>query len=175
MCIVCVLTWFLLGVKKKLGLRPERSLLGVQFKISDEHPTPFICGVPPPGSISPSFLNRVAILMHFALKRVRIEGFQQHSLNQTSFKSPPPPPREVSSLIHNDNLANPALPVFSELKTVTRTTHCKYGKPLQCNLYSGDTLGTMVRVPCNLVPRALFPGFGGAREERPGDEVGSLE
>ena len=131
MCIVCVLTWFLLGVKKKLGLRPDRSLLGVQFKISDEHPTPFICGVPPPGSISPSFLNRVAILMHFALKRVRIEGFRQHSPNQTSFKSPPP------RLINNDNSANPALPVFSALKTVTR----------KWNLYSGDTLGTMARVP----------------------------
>ena len=24
---------------------------------------------------------------------------------------------------------------------------------------------------CNLVPRALFPGFGGAREKRPGHEV----
>ena len=30
------------------------------------------------------------------------------------------------------------------------------------------------RVTLNLVPRALFPGFGGpkAREKRPGDEVG---
>ena len=34
---------------------------------------------------------------------------------------------------------------------------------------------TMLRVPCNLVARAPFPGFGGAREKRPGDEVGSLE
>jgi len=33
----------------------------------------------------------------------------------------------------------------------------------------------MVRVPWNLVPRAFFPGFGGAREKHPGDEVGSLE
>ena len=91
MCIVCVLTWFLLGVKKKLGLRPDRSLLGVKFKISDEHPHLFhMRSPPPPESISPSFLNRVAILMHFALKRVRIEGFRQHSPNQTSFKSPPP-------------------------------------------------------------------------------------
>ena len=41
-------------------------------------------------SISPvSILNRVAILMLFALKRVRIEEFQQHSPNQTSFKSSP--------------------------------------------------------------------------------------
>ena len=33
-------------------------------------------------SISPfSVLNRVAILMHFALSRVRIEGFQKHSPN----------------------------------------------------------------------------------------------
>ena len=32
-------------------------------------------------------LNRVAILLQFALNRVKIEGFQQHSPNQTSFKS----------------------------------------------------------------------------------------
>ena len=127
-----------------------------------------------PGSIAPSFLNRVAILMHFVFTRFRIEGFQQHSPNQTSFNSPPPP-GEVSSLTHNDNSANPALPVFSVLKTVTCTTHCKKGKPLQRNFYSGDTLGTMARVPCNLVPRALFPSFGGAREKCPGDEVRSLE
>ena len=36
-----------------------------------------------------SILNRVAILMLFALKRVRIEEFQQHSPNQISFKSSP--------------------------------------------------------------------------------------
>ena len=37
--------------------------------------------------------------MHFALNRVRrIVGFQQHSPNQTSFKSFPPPSRDVSSL-----------------------------------------------------------------------------
>ena len=34
--------------QKTLGPRPDRSPLGIQFKISDEHPTPFICGVPPP-------------------------------------------------------------------------------------------------------------------------------
>ena len=38
-----------------------------------------------------SVLNRVAILMHFALNRVRIEGFQKHSPSQTSLKSPSPP------------------------------------------------------------------------------------
>ena len=37
-------------------------------------------------------LNRVAVLIRFTLNRVRIEGFQQHNPNQTSFKSPPPPP-----------------------------------------------------------------------------------
>ena len=35
-------------------------------------------------------LNRVAILLQFALNRVRIEGFQQHSPNKTSFKSSQP-------------------------------------------------------------------------------------
>ena len=51
-------------------------------------------------------LNRVAVLIRFTLNRVRIEGFQQHNPNQTSFKSPPPPhPTERSFLIHNDNLA----------------------------------------------------------------------
>ena len=130
----------------------------------------------PPGSISPSFLNRVAILMYFALKRARIEGFQQHSPNQTSLKSPPPPPLEkflplCITITRQTRLCQ----FFSELKTVTCTTHCKKVKPLQRNFYSGDTLGTMARVPCNLVPKALFPGFGGAREKRPGDEVGSLE
>ena len=30
-----------LGVKKNLGPRPDRSPLGVSFKISDEHPHPF--------------------------------------------------------------------------------------------------------------------------------------
>ena len=36
-----------------------------------------------------SILNRVSILMHFALNRVRIEGFQLHNPNQTSLKSSP--------------------------------------------------------------------------------------
>ena len=44
---VCVLTWSLLGVKKKLGPRPDRSTLGVSFKISDEHPHPFHMRSPP--------------------------------------------------------------------------------------------------------------------------------
>ena len=35
-------------------------------------------------------LNRVAVLMHFALNRVRIEGFQQHSPNP-DLDLPPPP------------------------------------------------------------------------------------
>ena len=33
----------------KLRPRPDWSLLGVKFKISDEHPRPFYMGVPPPG------------------------------------------------------------------------------------------------------------------------------
>ena len=45
---VCVLTWSLLGVKKKLGPHPDRSPVAVQFKISDEHPRPFHMRVPPP-------------------------------------------------------------------------------------------------------------------------------
>ena len=63
-----------------------------------------------------SVLNRVAILMHFALNRVRIEGFQQHSPNQTSLKSPPLPPWKVSSLADNNNSAKPAALVFSRVK-----------------------------------------------------------
>ena len=35
------------GPKKKKGPRPNRSPLGVQFKISDEHPRPFHMGVSP--------------------------------------------------------------------------------------------------------------------------------
>ena len=34
----------------KLRPRPDWSLLGVKFKISDEHPRPIYMGVPPPGS-----------------------------------------------------------------------------------------------------------------------------
>ena len=34
--------------QKKLGPRPDRSLLGVYFKISDEHPHPFHKRSPPP-------------------------------------------------------------------------------------------------------------------------------
>ena len=62
-------------------------------------------------------LNWVAILLQFALNRVRIEGFQQHSPNQTSFNSSPSPtPGEVSSLIHNDNSAKTAWSVFFRVK-----------------------------------------------------------
>ena len=35
--------------QKKLGPRPNRSPLGVYLKILTSIPTPFICGVPPPG------------------------------------------------------------------------------------------------------------------------------
>ena len=42
-----VLIWSLLGVKNKPGSRPHWSPLGVQFKISDEHPSIFYMGVPP--------------------------------------------------------------------------------------------------------------------------------
>ena len=37
----------LLGVKKTLGPRPDRSPLGVSFKIFDEHPHPFDMTSPP--------------------------------------------------------------------------------------------------------------------------------
>ena len=63
-----------------------------------------------------SVLNRVAILMYFALNRVRIEGFQLHSPNQTSFKSSPLPPWKVSSLVDNNNSAKPAALVFFRVK-----------------------------------------------------------
>ena len=45
-----VLTWSLLGVKKKLVPRPDRSPSGVSFKMSGDHPCPFYKRVPPPGS-----------------------------------------------------------------------------------------------------------------------------
>ena len=46
-----------------------------------------------------SVLNRVAIWMHFALNRVRIQGFQQYRPNQSSFKSPPPPPTTLEKFL----------------------------------------------------------------------------
>ena len=50
--------------------------------------------------------------MYFALNRVRIEGFQQHSPNKTSFESSPLPDKFLPM-----HFAKPALPVFfSELK-----------------------------------------------------------
>ena len=53
---VCVLTWSLLGVKKAWPL-PDRSPLGLQFKISNEHPHPFHmrsspAPLPPPGALA---------------------------------------------------------------------------------------------------------------------------
>ena len=39
MCIVCVLTWSLLGVKKSLGYA-QISLFWGLIQISDEHPPP---------------------------------------------------------------------------------------------------------------------------------------
>ena len=47
-CIVCVLTWSLLGVKKCLGHAQISLLKGFNLKFSTSIPTPFICGVPPP-------------------------------------------------------------------------------------------------------------------------------
>ena len=44
--IVCVLAWSLLGVKKLAPL-PDRSPLGVEYKISDEYPHPFHMRSPP--------------------------------------------------------------------------------------------------------------------------------
>ena len=37
--------------QKKLGPRPDRSPLGVEIKISDEHPHPFHMRSPPPDEI----------------------------------------------------------------------------------------------------------------------------
>ena len=52
MYIVFVSTWSLLGVKKKLGLRPDRFPLGVLLKISDEHPHPLhMRNSPPPREV----------------------------------------------------------------------------------------------------------------------------
>ena len=47
-CIVCVLTWSLLGVKKCLDHAQISLLKGFNLKFSTSIPTPFICGVPPP-------------------------------------------------------------------------------------------------------------------------------
>ena len=46
--------------QKKFGPRPDRSPLGVKFKISDEHPHPFHIRSPPPGGIS-SCLNLLSL------------------------------------------------------------------------------------------------------------------
>ena len=45
-CIVCVLTWSLLRVKKSLGLAQIGLLWGFTSKFPTSIPTPFICGVP---------------------------------------------------------------------------------------------------------------------------------
>ena len=44
---VCVLTWSLLGVKKRLGHAQIGLLYGFHSKFPMSIPTPFICGVPP--------------------------------------------------------------------------------------------------------------------------------
>ena len=43
----------------KLRPRPDWSLLGVKFKISDEHPRPFYMGVPPRALRAFLFPNRL--------------------------------------------------------------------------------------------------------------------
>ena len=54
----------------KLGPRPNRSPLGVQFKISDEHPHPFnMRSPPPPGSMLSSLVfNEKAIEVMSSVK-----------------------------------------------------------------------------------------------------------
>ena len=47
MCIVCVLTWSLLGVKKSLGHAWIGLFLGFHSKFPTSIPIPFLCGVPP--------------------------------------------------------------------------------------------------------------------------------
>ena len=37
--------------QKKPGPRPDWSTIGVPFKISDKHPSPFYMGFPPPGNL----------------------------------------------------------------------------------------------------------------------------
>ena len=56
----CVLTWSLQGVKKSLGLAQIGLLQGLNSKFLTSIPTPFICGVPPPGGIS-SCLNLLSL------------------------------------------------------------------------------------------------------------------
>ena len=47
MCIVCVLTWSLLGVKKSLGYAQIGLFQGFYSNFPTSIPTPFICRVPP--------------------------------------------------------------------------------------------------------------------------------
>ena len=44
MCIACVLTWSLLGVKKSLSYARIGLFYGFNSKFSTSIPTPFICG-----------------------------------------------------------------------------------------------------------------------------------
>ena len=60
MCIVCVSTWSLFRGQKELGPRPYRSPW-FNSKFPTKIPTPFICGVPPPG-VQPGSQNPDPIL-----------------------------------------------------------------------------------------------------------------
>ena len=57
MCIVCVLTWSLLGVKKSLGCAQIGLFQGFNLKFPTSIPTPSKCGVPPPGTVSAYYIT----------------------------------------------------------------------------------------------------------------------
>ena len=58
MCIVCVLTWSLLGVKKSLGYAQIGLFQGFYSKFPTSIPTPFICGEPPPPLLGETHSDR---------------------------------------------------------------------------------------------------------------------
>ena len=76
--------------------------------------------------------------MDFALNRVRIEGFQQPSSNQTSFKSPPS--GEVSSLVHNDNSEKAGEAGFDDLSLCIRKQTSPVGGRFKGSLVVGAVL-----------------------------------
>ena len=67
MCIVCVLTWSLLGVKKSLGYAQIGLLQGFNSKFPTSIPTPFICRVssPPRDTWARFFSKRPCMQLSF--------------------------------------------------------------------------------------------------------------
>ena len=69
--------------QKKLGPCPDRSPLGVSFKISDEHPHPFICQEPPspgdqPSSLQFPFFSKMIKILSITMLGNHLLVLQQH-------------------------------------------------------------------------------------------------